>query len=420
MWIVVGMIVSFVTIKIIFSINNKISLSSKNNTENKVEISNSNQLDMEQANKKQTDMKIPTINYTDIVDLSPYHLSSNIRDELNNMYQRYLKLTAKDKDSKSNIILLLPVHFVEVQKRWSEYLPDICILWEFDDESIVGYFYRGICEGMLIAIDPVNHAVIGVFRNYNSFKSVFGNLSRSLFLDIRSGNYPEANVNSDMQEMDYTLALQLCSMLDSQSNYLTKRMLACMVTKIMPYQGLGQLENWTYFPDPYVQVSLFRTLRYYKYKDASVWMKLLLQQEEMTVEVQSEAELTYDMLCYPGTFEHSVTARGEYKKFSNRTQYGDVIIRYEPIEGEQLQFAVEEGQSDVPAEFYYAIEFGIAEAIKNYRGFRLIGIRAVLAGGSTDPESNEMAYKIAAYLSFKKALEDAVVIPVKGPEGLRW
>lgn len=67
----------------------------------------------------------------------------------------------------------------------------------------------------------------------------------------------------------------------------------------------------------------------------------------------------------------------------------------------------------MPTEFYYAIELGIAEAIKYYNGFRLVGIRAVLAGGSTHSEATEMAYKIAAYLSFQNALEYAVIIPVK-------
>jgi elongation factor G len=87
------------------------------------------------------------------------------------------------------------------------------------------------------------------------------------------------------------------------------------------------------------------------------------------------------------------------KQSGGRGQYGHVMIRFEPIEGEELEFINEVVGGAVPKEFIGAVHKGIEEQMKNgvLAGYPLLGLRATLYDGSYhDVDSNEMAFKIAA------------------------
>jgi elongation factor G len=89
------------------------------------------------------------------------------------------------------------------------------------------------------------------------------------------------------------------------------------------------------------------------------------------------------------------------KQSGGRGQYGHVVIRFEPAQGEDdgLEFVNEIAGGSIPREFIPAIEKGIAEQMQNgiLAGYPLLGLKATLFDGSFhDVDSNEMAFKIAA------------------------
>ena len=87
------------------------------------------------------------------------------------------------------------------------------------------------------------------------------------------------------------------------------------------------------------------------------------------------------------------------KQSGGRGQYGHVMIKFEPIEGEELEFVNDVVGGAVPKEFIGAVHKGIEEQMKNgiLAGYPLLGLRATLYDGSYhDVDSNEMAFKIAA------------------------
>ena len=89
------------------------------------------------------------------------------------------------------------------------------------------------------------------------------------------------------------------------------------------------------------------------------------------------------------------------KQSGGRGQYGHVVIRFEPAQGENdgLEFVNEIAGGSIPREFIPAIEKGIAEQMQNgiLAGYPLLGLKATLFDGSFhDVDSNEMSFKIAA------------------------
>ena len=89
------------------------------------------------------------------------------------------------------------------------------------------------------------------------------------------------------------------------------------------------------------------------------------------------------------------------KQSGGRGQYGHVVIRFEPAQGEDegLEFVNEIAGGSIPREFIPAIEKGIAEQMQNgiLAGYPLLGLKATLFDGSFhDVDSNEMSFKIAA------------------------
>ena len=82
-------------------------------------------------------------------------------------------------------------------------------------------------------------------------------------------------------------------------------------------------------------------------------------------------------------------------------------IRFEPItdSDDRFQFAEEVVGGVVPKQFIPAVEKGLNEAIDRgpLAGYPITGLRAVLYDGSYHPvDSNEMSFKTAAKLAFRK------------------
>jgi elongation factor G len=110
------------------------------------------------------------------------------------------------------------------------------------------------------------------------------------------------------------------------------------------------------------------------------------------------------------------------KQSGGRGQYGHVVIKFEPTDGEELEFVNEVVGGVIPREYIPAVQKGIEEQMKNgiLAGYPLLGLRATLHDGSFhDVDSNEMAFKIAASMATKKLAQEgkpALLEPIMSVE----
>ena len=125
-----------------------------------------------------------------------------------------------------------------------------------------------------------------------------------------------------------------------------------------------------------------------------------------------EAVLSTPKIAYRERIKKTVQAHGRHKKQTGGSgQFGDVWIRFEPQEEQdEMIFAEEVFGGSVPKNFYPAVEKGIQEAVQKgpLAGYPMVNLKAVLYDGSYHPvDSNEMAFKMAAILSYKEAMPNA-------------
>lgn len=125
-------------------------------------------------------------------------------------------------------------------------------------------------------------------------------------------------------------------------------------------------------------------------------------------------EITTDVpkVPYRETITKVVTAQGRHKKQTGgRGQFGDVHIRFEPLErGAGFEFVDEVFGGSVPKNYIPAVEKGMREIMEQgvLAGYPTVDFRAVLYDGSYHPvDSSELAFKLAAHLAFKKGIPEA-------------
>lgn len=116
------------------------------------------------------------------------------------------------------------------------------------------------------------------------------------------------------------------------------------------------------------------------------------------------------IIPYRETIRGTSEVQGRHKKQTGGAgQFGDVWIRFEPIE-EGFEFAEEVFGGSVPKNYFPAVQKGLEESLESgpLAGYPVTGLRAVLYDGSYHPvDSNEMAFKLAARLAFKNGLPKA-------------
>ncbi|MBR5615701.1 MAG: elongation factor G, partial [Clostridia bacterium] len=115
-------------------------------------------------------------------------------------------------------------------------------------------------------------------------------------------------------------------------------------------------------------------------------------------------------LAYREKITKSVDVEGKHKKQNGGSgQYGHVKMRFAPGEGDGLTFTVSVVGGTVPKNFYPAVEKGIQDSMsKGAYGFPLTCLAADLYDGSYHAvDSDELSFKTAASLAYKKALEMA-------------
>lgn len=113
---------------------------------------------------------------------------------------------------------------------------------------------------------------------------------------------------------------------------------------------------------------------------------------------------------YKETIKGASDVQGRHRKQSGGAgQFGDVHVRFSPTD-QEFVFEEEVFGGSVPRNYFPAVMKGIEEAMESgvLAGYPVTGIKAVLHDGSYHPvDSNEMAFKLAASLAFRKGIQDA-------------
>ncbi len=126
-----------------------------------------------------------------------------------------------------------------------------------------------------------------------------------------------------------------------------------------------------------------------------------------------EAELQDPKIPYRETIKKSAKAQGRHKKQSGgHGQFGDVWVEFEPIldGSSEFEFVDKIVGGVVPRNFIPAVEKGLREAVNKgvLAGYPMINIRCTLYDGSYHAvDSNEMAFRTAARLAYKKGCAEA-------------
>ncbi|MCX7919930.1 MAG: elongation factor G [bacterium] len=132
--------------------------------------------------------------------------------------------------------------------------------------------------------------------------------------------------------------------------------------------------------------------------------------DRMKTKFGVDAELTPPKIAYRETIRTKAEAQGKYKRQSGgRGQYGDVWLRLEPLpRGKGYEFVNEIFGGVVPSKYIPSVEKGLQEALQKgvLSGSPVTDLRITLYDGSYhEVDSSDMAFKIAASIGFKKAME---------------
>uniref|UniRef100_A0A832MUR2 Elongation factor G n=1 Tax=Fervidobacterium pennivorans TaxID=93466 RepID=A0A832MUR2_FERPE len=115
-------------------------------------------------------------------------------------------------------------------------------------------------------------------------------------------------------------------------------------------------------------------------------------------------------VAYRETITRPVKAEGKYiRQSGGRGQYGHVVVEFEPLSLDKtFEFEDRTVGGVIPKQYIPAIEEGIKEAMQVgvLAGYPVVGVKATLVDGSYhEVDSSEMAFKIAASMAFKEAME---------------
>ena len=118
-------------------------------------------------------------------------------------------------------------------------------------------------------------------------------------------------------------------------------------------------------------------------------------------------------IAYRERITKKVDVEGKHKKQTGGSgQYGHVKIRFAPGEDEGLTFTVSVVGGTVPKNFNPAVEKGLQDAmVKGALGYPLVQLAADLYDGSNHAvDSDELSFKLAAQIAYKKCLEEAAPV----------
>ena len=117
-------------------------------------------------------------------------------------------------------------------------------------------------------------------------------------------------------------------------------------------------------------------------------------------------------VAYRETIQKMAQAQGKFKKQSGgHGQYGDCWLQLEPLQrGGGFNFQNKIVGGVIPRNFIPAVEKGVVEAMHSgiLAGFPVVDVQVTVYDGSHHAvDSSEMAFKVAASMGFRKAMESA-------------
>ena len=126
----------------------------------------------------------------------------------------------------------------------------------------------------------------------------------------------------------------------------------------------------------------------------------------------TEVVLKAPKVPYRETIRGRADVQGRHKKQTGgHGQYGDCKIKMEPLpRGANFEFVNDIFGGAIPKNYIPAVEKGIIEAAQRgyLAGFPVVDFRVILYDGSYhDVDSNELSFKLAGRIAFKKGMEQA-------------
>jgi elongation factor G len=138
--------------------------------------------------------------------------------------------------------------------------------------------------------------------------------------------------------------------------------------------------------------------------------------ERMKREFSVQCNVGKPQVAYRETIGSSVKVEGKFVRQSGgKGQFGHVWLKMEPLpQGEGFEFVNDITAGTVPKEYIPAVEKGCQEQMESgvLAGFPMLDVKVTLYDGSFhEVDSNEMAFKVAASIGFRKgALEASPVL----------
>jgi elongation factor G len=134
--------------------------------------------------------------------------------------------------------------------------------------------------------------------------------------------------------------------------------------------------------------------------------------DRMVREFKVAANVGRPSVSYRETVRRSAEGNGRFiRQTGGRGQYGHVVLTLEPTgKGQGYEFVDKIVGGVIPREYMRAIDMGIREALETgiYAGYPMVDVRAIVHDGSYhEVDSSEMAFKIAASMAVKDAVEKA-------------
>ena len=134
--------------------------------------------------------------------------------------------------------------------------------------------------------------------------------------------------------------------------------------------------------------------------------------EKLKRKYGAEVVLKAPKVPYKETIRGSANAQGRLKKQTGgRGQFGDTWLKVEPLPpGKGFEFVDQIVGGAIPRNYIPAVEKGVREAMAGgyLAGYQMVDVRVTLYDGSYhDVDSSDMAFKIAASMGFKNAVEKA-------------
>jgi len=146
--------------------------------------------------------------------------------------------------------------------------------------------------------------------------------------------------------------------------------------------------------------------------------------DRMVREFKVAANVGRPQVSYRETIRRKAEGNGRIiRQTGGKGQYGHVVMTLEPNEkAAGFEFVDKIVGGAIPREYMRAVENGIRETVETgvYAGYPMVDVRAIVHDGSFhEVDSSEMAFKIAASMAVKDAVEKAdptILEPMMGVE----